>query len=229
MAHIDTCISQPASHPDQLASKQENKQESKHKNKQLSNQKRANNQGVEHTNAHTHIASSSTVTAAAAAVVAIAWFNFAIPKCQCQWNNLNYCVLKCVCVCMPVYMSRLYGTLIMVLESFIHPSIHAFARSFVRMYGCSCLLNVFLLYILFIFQIFRSLEEPFEKDRFNALRLNVTRQRAHFIANLTQLMDMSDSLNRTDMIETNLKNYEEVCMLFWSEGCRKRNRKRKIE
>lgn len=139
----------------------------------------------------------------------------------------------CVCVCMPVYMSRLYGTLIMVLESFIHSSIHpcvrSFARSLVRMYVCSCLLNVFLLYILFIFQIFRSLEEPFEKDRFNALRLNVTRQRAHFIANLTQLMDMSDSLNRTDMIETNLKNYEEVCMLFWLEGCRERNRKRKIK
>lgn len=77
-------------------------------------------------------------------LVAIAWFNFAIPKCQCQWNNLNYCVLKCVCVCQDC-MARLSWHL---NHSFIHLTIRSFVRSFFRLFIPSqCFPFVYFVYL----------------------------------------------------------------------------------
>lgn len=134
----------------------------------------------------------------------------------------------CLCVC--AFMSRLYGTLIMVLESFIHssthPSVHPFVRSYVRVFIRS--LNVFLLYILFIFQIFRSLEEPFEEARYKSLLKNVSDERTEFIAYLTQLMNTSNLTNRSEIIR-HLESYESVCILASTQLGGDERRKRRKE
>lgn len=90
----------------------------------------------------------------------------------------------------------------MALESFIRSIVYSFIHSFH--------LNVFLWYFLFIFQIFRSLESPAEEDRARKLHENVVEQRAYFIGNLTQLMNMSDLRNRDRVISMHLENYEVV-------------------
>lgn len=64
--------------------------------------------------------------------------------------------------------------------------------------------------MLFIFQIFRSLESPAEESRARELHGNVVEQRAYFIGNLTQLMNQSDLGNRDRVITMHLENYESV-------------------
>lgn len=66
--------------------------------------------------------------------------------------------------------------------------------------------------MVFIFQIFRSLESPAEEDRARVLHGNVVEQRAYFIGNLTQLMNMNDLRNRDRVISMHLENYESVRM-----------------
>lgn len=67
--------------------------------------------------------------------------------------------------------------------------------------------------LLFIFQIFRSLESPAEEERAHKLHTNVVQERAYLVSNLSSLMNMSDLLNRDRAMSLQLEKYE----LVWPE------------
>lgn len=64
--------------------------------------------------------------------------------------------------------------------------------------------------LLFIFQIFRSLESPAEEERAHRLHTNVIKERAYLVSNLSSLMNMTDLLNRDRAISLQLEKYELV-------------------
>lgn len=64
--------------------------------------------------------------------------------------------------------------------------------------------------MLFIFQIFRSLESPAEEERAHQLHTNAIRERAYLVSNLSTLMNMTDLLNRDRAILMQLEKYELV-------------------